>query len=260
MKQNEISDLKLERYRLGELSAKETKEMDALLRDGGPLKKRLEDLEKSDREILEKYSPAEMSEKIKKRLAREEAVEAVQTPPRRRRFAAWIPVLSGAALVAAMVPVLLVSFYFGDPGDRIKGNTSLLIYRNTAAGEEPLRDGDLARKGDVLQLAYTAGMKKFGVIFSIDGKGNLTWHYPSSLQEDTALKPGKRNLLSESYVLDDAPAFERFFFIVSDHKLPVSNIVKAASVLAAAPEQSAEKSRELFGKYDVIILTLRKGE
>lgn len=262
MKQNAISDLKLEKYRLGELSSRETKEMDGLLEQDEDLKRRLEDLKTSDAKILEQYKPAFMAGKIEKKLEREENLTSYNKRSFRQMFGVILPLLAGAALAVIFIPVLLINFKFGDLGGetRIKGKTSLMVYRKTATGEEPLKDGDLARKGDILQLAYASGMKKYGVIFSIDGKGNLTWHFPASLQEDTRLQAGKMTLLPESYELDDAPAFERFFFIASDSRLVLSNIVKNASILARTPERSVEKSSELFNNEKVVIITLKKGE
>lgn len=261
MKENRIPDLILEKYHLGELPARAMKEVERILKEDPALRERLVQLRASNDEIIAKYSPAEMARNIGNRLRKAGASTGVPAGEKGffGKLSRHVPAITGIAAAVVIIPVLFITIYFGQ-NDRLKGKDDLFIYRKTASGEETLRDGDTAKQGDVLQLAYMAGGKRYGAIFSIDGKGNLTWHFPASMQEDTKLEPGKKTLLAESYELDNAPAFERFFFITSGNRLVLSNIVRSASILAKDPGGSAGKSRELFNGNGVVIITLKKGE
>ena len=52
------------------------------------------------------------------------------------------------------------------------------MYRKTDNGAEELAAGQAARQKDVLQLSYIAADARYGVIFSVDGRGTLTLHLP----------------------------------------------------------------------------------
>ncbi|HEX3020396.1 MAG TPA: hypothetical protein VHP36_08830, partial [Chitinispirillaceae bacterium] len=49
---------------------------------------------------------------------------------------------------------------------------------------------------------------------------------------DHSLKNQNEHFLNNSYELDDAPDFERFFFIYSNHEINVSSILDAAKKMA----------------------------
>ena len=61
----------------------------------------------------------------------------------------------------------------------------------------------------VLQLSYAAGEAKYGVIFSVDGRGTLTWHVPAGYaggaRAAPPLDPQGPVVLPSAYELDDAP-------------------------------------------------------
>lgn len=65
-------------------------------------------------------------------------------------------------------------------------------------------------------------------------------------------------MLPESYELDNAPEFERFFFVMSDKKINLSDVILNAGILAGDPGSSGVKSLELFKNYQVIVITLLK--
>jgi len=87
-----------------------------------------------------------------------------------------------------------------------------------------LKNGARAKAGDLLQLAYIPAGKTYGVIFSIDGSGIVTLHHPESKGNSSILKQEKKNLLPSSYELDNAPDFERFFFITTMEEIEVQSI------------------------------------
>lgn len=106
---------------------------------------------------------------------------------------------------------------------RAKGTTRLSAFRQAGDKVEMLEEDALVKSGDRIQLRYSAGGRHFGVIASVDGAGVVTLHHP--LNEDappeaTALAT-KATALPNAYSLDDAPEFERFFFITADHPIDV---------------------------------------
>ena len=70
---------------------------------------------------------------------------------------------------------------------------SLTVYRRTDRGSETLADGAVARTGDLLRLGYTAAGRRYGVILSIDGRGAVTLHLPSSGRACGAARPRRHS-------------------------------------------------------------------
>src|SRR5690606_33901846 len=96
---------------------------------------------------------------------------------------------------------------------------------------ERLVDGATAEEGDLVQLSYVSAGRRYGAIFSIDGTGELSLHLPLEGGEAVLLEAGPAVALSHAYELDDAPAFERFFFVVSDEPFRLEPILEAARSL-----------------------------
>jgi hypothetical protein len=226
-----ISDLTLEQFNLGELSPdKERVVREALDRDE-VLRGRLASLRASDLEIRASYPAESVVPLIRERMLREGA-------GRERR--AWrLPTAAWAVPVAAMIIVLLSLPVILRPADstRLKGAAPhLLVFRKTPSGAEELRPGSVARRGDVLQLSYAAGDAKYGVIFSIDGRGTITWHAPTGYaggsRSAPPLDPKGPVVLPSAYELDDAPGFERFFLVYGAAPFDVSEVERLARALA----------------------------
>ena len=231
-----ISDLMLEQYRLGELSpARHRLVRDTLDHDEG-LRARLAAIAKSDQDIIAAYPPERIVPAIRERMLRGGA-----SPARRRRSVsplAWV-------LPVAAMAVLLLSFFVirervVPEETRLKGLAPhLAVFRKTASGAEELRAGAPARRADVLQVGYTAGEAKYGVIFSVDGRGAITWHLPAGYQsgprESPALEMQGQVVLPSAYELDDAPGFERFFLVYSPVPFEVGEVARAARTLTARP-------------------------
>jgi hypothetical protein len=118
-------------------------------------------------------------------------------------------------------------------GERIKGLEPLLsIYRAEEQGVRLLAERARAQRNDLLQLEYHGAGYPYGVILSIDGRGTVTLHYPAGAGMEPVLEGG-RVLLPYAYQLDDAPAFERFFFVTSDERFDTRLVLRAARNLAA---------------------------
>jgi hypothetical protein len=118
---------------------------------------------------------------------------------------------------------------------RVKGDLRLLAFRK--AGDRALRlaPGAIVRAGDVLQLRFNGGGRRHGVIASIDGAGAVTLHFPDAEDAATDL-PQKTTDLPHAYALDDAPRFERFFFITADEPIDVARSLDALRALAGRPD------------------------
>jgi len=184
----------------------------------------------------------------------------------RRRFT--MIGIAGVASVAAVATIVLVagrvatgeSTPSNDPEmTRPKGATRLLAFRQAGDHAEPLAEDDLVREGDLIQLRYHAGGKKFGVIASVDGAGEVTLHYPGAEDappEDTALSL-KPTPLAHAYALDNAPRFERFFFITADQPIDLAPCLTALRAVAERGD-AASASLELPSGLHQWSLRLRK--
>jgi|GEM_PF-883286 len=99
---------------------------------------------------------------------------------------------------------------------RLKGlEPALALFRKTSEGSEPLQPGAKAKPGDVLRIGYRAAGKSYGAIFSVDGNGNITRHWPRTGDRAARLEPGE-HLLPDAFELDAAPAYERFYLLIGD--------------------------------------------
>jgi hypothetical protein len=119
----------------------------------------------------------------------------------------------------------------------IKGDLkpALRIYRKTGSGSELLSAHAPVHRGDTLQIRYVAAGKRFGVIASVDARGQVTFHLPESPGTAAALERDGERALPHAYELDDSPGFERFFFVTSDAPFTTADIVQALRRGTALP-------------------------
>ncbi len=146
-----------------------------------------------------------------------------------------------------------------DDGTRIKGGPRLVAFRQVGKQAERLARDAFVRPGDVLQLRYDPGGRGYGVIASIDGAGVVTLHYPLSedAPPDATAMATRMTALPAAYALDDAPRFERFFFLTADEPIDVQRSLAALRALAARPD-SAEAELELPAEMQQWSLRFRK--
>ena len=228
-----VPDILLERYRLNELPNDEADRLAALLAHDSRLRERLAALEASDEELRGSGVPDRLEAGARQRLSGK--VE------RRRRAMFWaVPVVAAIALVAISVARITPSnggspaVRSADGPDRIKGlEPALALYRRTAEGSETLADGAVARQGDLIRIGYRPAGHTYGAIVSIDGAGNVTMHLPPTGSRAAALKHEPTVLLEQAYELDDAPGWERFYFVASDAPFDVATVMVAARDAAA---------------------------
>ncbi len=105
---------------------------------------------------------------------------------------------------------------------RTKGmDQGIIVYRQVAEGSSELKNNSAVEDFEKIQIAYRPGEGNYGFIFSLDGRGRLTLHYPESFGSSMIMQAGSQTLLPFAYQLDDAPNFERFYLAVSkqDFKL-----------------------------------------
>jgi hypothetical protein len=241
-----LNEYYLERYMLGELPDELAEKIRLQVEMSPELQAALTDFKSSNRDILALYPPSSMGARIKIRMSEAK---------RRRKHLSLKPILYfSSALVTIMAFFFLVLPVLRDnPGTEslrdgkdqtlVKGipavdlsKTQLLIFRKINDEVEMMEDRGKARAGDLLQLAYVAE-ESHGVIFSIDGRGSVTLHFPAKKGDSTELERHRESLLPNAIELDDAPDFERFFFVTSATQIDVNDILEKAHMLAASPSQ-----------------------
>ena len=248
-----IPDWKLERFLTGDLPESEMDEIRELEAKDAMLAQRVRMLREDNKAILNKLPFEALAGKLAGSAGTADevrtaqvmgAAQVVRTAP---RFS-FVKFASAAVLVLA---IALVAFFAqretvvtgaengGDvavvngaaqtqvalaetPSDtRIKGlDARMEVWKKTPTGIVQLQDLDEVREGDEIQLRYAVPEKCFGILFSMDGNGALTLHMGNG-EKSVELAPGKMNSLPFAYKLDDAPYFEKFFFVTSPNEFAV---------------------------------------
>ncbi len=236
-----IPDILIEQAALGELSQEKMDE----LRKECDLDALIAEIQASNREILNKYPPAEIAGRIKSggqiQLEKKRPPAAEEKKPRRILqgvFRVGLPMAAAAALfIAVGLPAMRsggsLSDDAGAMGVRLKGQEpEIKVYRQTSGGAEELQNEDTVHENDLLQVSYIAAGSKYGVILSIDGSGAVTLHHPGGVIGDQQLAKGGEYALPFSYQLDDAPRFERFYFISGSEEIPMDLLMSEAERVA----------------------------
>lgn len=266
-----VSEYDLERYALGELAKEDAEKIDELASSDPALRAALEAIGASNRDILSLYPPASVKADLLARMS----------GTRRRTIPAFSPrrmLILSSALAAALAFLILIhpglkkerALNPYDPGrdeSLVKGipgldfsKTQLMIHRKTNRDVELLSDGRQAKAGDLLQLAYVAVREPYGVILSVDGRGEVTLHHPVEGGGSTALILNKKTLLPNAIELDDSPGFERFFFITSDRPIDVGEVLKRAQVLAQDGDRAKRGKMDLPEGLRQSSILILKGE
>lgn len=263
-----VPDLVLEQYALGELPPLERAKLDEALEADPELRSRLEEIELSNREILEEYPPAQIAAAIKGKMLSQAGAERQSSfrgriGPRAFRPAAALPIAAALLVVAGLALARTGLFPSNDELTRAKGGAPRIsVYRQGASGPESLGNGAKAAAGDLLQLRYSAGNDRYGAIFSVDGRGTITYHLPAdSVPSGPAPAIEARgSILPSSYELDDAPAFERFFLVSSREGFDLSVVAKAAGELAGEGRLAESEALDLPRGIEVSSIILHKEE
>lgn len=220
----------------------------------------LRELASSDAELLDAFPAQVMSKRIMNEYeARQRAAglphgvstAGLERSRRRAQFAIGVTVLAASALAFFIIPRPATEPSTRDApiGEsieitRLKGtnNARLQIWRRTSDEPERLKQGEVAREGDTLQLRYRSGAARFGAIASLDGRGATTLHFPASASDSTELEQGTVTL-DYSYELDDAPEFEHFYFVTCTTPVNVAEFLE--KVGDSKPTRDAKSSLEV---------------
>jgi len=272
MKKASISSFLLERYHIGEVTAKEKKYVEDILAKDEQTVLALAELDNADNDFkrrfpLEKFLPAGQKESIKIRrfgLGRIKKVSAL----------AWSIRAAALVVIIALPLIILKNIRQPEFGDRIKGASAennsieLSVYiKEKSSGEGvKLTNQASVQKGNTVQLAYQVSggvsAEKYGVIFSIDGRSSVTMHFPYAAWQSTLLVSGKPVPLDEAYTLDDAPNYEIFFFVTAEKPLDINNIMDTAKQLALQIEKNPDSAESYgiaaFNKNELTMFTLIK--
>ncbi|MBN2051262.1 MAG: hypothetical protein JW760_12490 [Spirochaetales bacterium] len=232
MTEKPIPDLFIEQLVLNELPKKN---MDRISSKTG-LSKTIDALKESNEEILSMYPPEMVVPLIRQRAAKPAVKESTA---KSGKLIAFLPLAAALAVLLLVLPQVFKKDS-ADTGPvseltRIKGAVpTLSIYKQIRGGSERLINGSEISPRDLLQIGYIPAGKRFGAIISIDGRGQVTLHFPEHINDPKDLTSGGETLLPFAYELDDAPAFERFYFVASDKDFSLSSIILSAESVAAS--------------------------
>jgi len=279
-----VPDWLLERAVLGELSETLAAAVEELRSVDPRVDARLRGLADANEAFLAEHPADRVAAEIERRVRVARSAEGRAKRSRSGARMAWLG--ASAAVVAAGAALALLYFWPGSgrdavrvaagdrtdaavepaadrtgahPGDtRVKGaRPHLVVHRKRGTHAELLPRRARVAQGDQLQLSYVAASARYGVIFSIDGRGVVTVHFPEEPGEDTALEQEGTVHLAHSYRLDDAPGFERFFFVTSRAPIDVREVRKAADALAAS-KRARTAPLDLGGDVEQTSFLLRK--
>jgi len=210
---------KVERYLLGELPESEMAALKALESENAEFRLQVEQLNRSNEELLEKYPAKRTAEKMHANLRKFAVIE------QKNRWRLYLSAC--AALIMAATVLITVYPDHVEYETRVKGlKAGLEIWRKTAEATEKLANNSEANAGDLLQVRYTAEKKCYGVILSIDGNGTLTIHLSGGNGKAAELEAGKIVSLENAYELDNAPKFETFYLITDTTEFALAPIAE----------------------------------
>lgn len=244
MKTMNIPDRILEEIHLGERNAEDYYD----IYGKEQLENALKQLDQSDEEILSLYSADAMRNAVLKKqfsvtsgssggTSGEEKKGSSKKTSRPYVLRLRIMTIAAAILAAVITaPAVLQrtrpASASTEDAIRLKGNKipskipqSLRLYIKDGNSVKALENGAYAKAGDVIQITYNPGRNDYGVIFSIDGNGNVTRHFPESAWTAVKMKhSGSEIPLDFSYELDDAPDFECFILVASKKAFSLEGI------------------------------------
>ena len=236
---NKISDFKLERYLLGELSEEEMKALQQREAEDDIFAARVAEMREQGKRFLAENPFAAIEERI-------EAAEGmdchVADTPRNDvdagRNILWLKVAAALIIALGVFSMVVlnrdVETYSGekssmevamadvDNGTRIKGmQASLEVWKKTGDSAVQMVNLGDASEGDEIQLRYRVPQKCYGMLFSMDGNGTVTMHMGDG-NNAIELEPGKMTTLPFAYKLDNAPKFEKFFLLTSQNSFAIN--------------------------------------
>jgi hypothetical protein len=210
-----VGELRLRRYRAGELAAQEYEEVSRHTGECGACRARLKGFDDEQRSF-EREIPFE-------RFAG--GVERAQRVPRARPRRVWSV---GAAGLAAAAAVMLL-FVHPDRFNGIKSGTTEAALRIASAnGAQRTADKlEALRPGERARIGVRAGEPRHLVAVSIDDSGTVTPLYPER-GGDLAVEPRRELTYLPDSIEFTGHGRERVFLLLSDRPLSVDEVEKAA--------------------------------
>ena len=266
-----IPDWKLEKYLTGDLPAEEMHEIREMEATDEIFANRVKMLREDSKAILQKLPYDRLAERLDSLPGRSVSGSGMFAGNGKPVNFSIVKFAAAAALVLAVVTVALFSqrsisqeggtvlannadgsqvmeVAMVDQNDdvRIKGLSARMeVWKKTGDSAVQMENLGEAREGDEIQLRYAVAEKCYGLLFSMDGNGTITMHMGEG-NKAIGLEPGKMTTLPFAYKLDNAPKFEKFFFLTSKNEFELN-----AGDIDASLKQDGVK---------MVSLTLRKTE
>ena len=229
---NKISDLKLEQWLLGELSTEEAARIQSEVEKDEQLRSRIDAINLQSQELLAQHPPQQFAAELKRKMHLLNTQEAYREKQPRISPMKW-RILAGVLAVGVALFVVLPSFS-GDPEKgqnrrpapyRSKGETiHLMAHLVVENQQQQLFDQGLVRAGDRIQLSIKKAKGLSFFVFSIDGHGVISTHYPR--EQASKIEESDFFSLPASYRLDNAPNFENFYLVSAQEILDKEDILK----------------------------------
>jgi len=227
---NKISDFKLERYLLGELSEKEMRELQERELSDEIFAARVAEMRLQGKRFVAENPFAALEAKMA-------AAEQSANDEHNVVSVMWLKVAAALVIALGVFSMVLlnrnvetfdnkdaamqVAMADVDDGTRIKGmQASLEVWKKTGDSAVQMVNLGDAHEGDEIQLRYRVPQKCFGMLFSMDGNGTITMHMGEG-NKAIELEPGKMTTLPFAYKLDNAPKFEKFFLLTSQNSFEI---------------------------------------
>ena len=191
---NNIPAILLERYILNEVTEEERKLIENQLKANRNLAKRIKYLQKANQIFSGQHPVKETILQIEKKMEQEKEKTAKKLHS--KFFLGYWPIygLVAASFVGLLLirPLILPekrinNVVFQDNDINIKGDSGLYIFLKTKYLAKKLEDNSIVKAGDVIQIAYYVNKPLYGVIFSVDGNGFITFHFPKNNAQDLKL-------------------------------------------------------------------------
>ncbi len=219
-----VGELRLRRFRAGELPAEEATQVTAHTQECGPCRAKLRAAEEEQRSFEASVPFDRFAAGVER---------AVRRPPPRRSLRWVAPVLSTAA---ALLVVLTAAPLLRTPSqpvgtNRLKGGAEVVVQvgggENGATREAAARAPEPLAPGERVRIGYKGGDHRFLTSVSIDDRGEVTALYPESGKSLPVTDGTELQYLPESLDFTGA-GLERIVVVLSDEALEVEQVKDAA--------------------------------
>lgn len=241
---DEKFNLKLEQYILGELPENEVKTIEndpELLKEAMRLKEDNENF----------FNKFDIDKLVTEAKAKANDRKIIQFPKKS------VAILTTVAACFAFAITLLPGLFKSDEEViLLKGRNKINIYQQEGDSINKLSNLDKVEENDKLQITYSS-TEGYGIIFSIDGLNNITYHYPENIYGSRSMDIGSDISLPSSYILDNAPYFEKFYLVTSKDSFDFDYVNRNIESMRV-DNGSLVEDLELSADYNIKSITLLK--